>query len=409
MTEPFTDPIDQEHEAELSPIIAPGQPLGNVNRVQKMMAGLVGIFQKVLGADPIRTMKFLRMGVQYLSVKPQLLECDQMSFLLAMMQCAELGLMPGPTTGHAYFIPFKDKHRGNKQYIQLIPGYKGYIHCAYRSGQIDAIEASAVYEGDEFSYQRGTKSFIEHKPGAQEGRLTHAYTIVWLKGSSRPISWVIDEAQANRAKASSQAARNNSGPWIDHPAPMWVKTSFKRIVPWIPVSFELSRILDIDSRDERDGSMQKATLSGAGVLPTDTPPEAEAPKALPDRSQEPIDVSAKATRAKAPMTRGTSPRAATASQAPPDGAGEFVPSQDNDPPPEEEQPAPRAAAAPRRPVLQNGKDSTQKLQSDIMDLVAALSAKKVPVNLPKDFDGLPVKELTALRDRLRGKYEAVKD
>lgn len=263
---------------------------------KQMLDKLRSVFQRTLASTPGATDKFLRMGVSCLTYQPKLLECDQLSFTLALMQCAELGLMPGPTTGHAYLVPFKEHGRPR---VTLIPGYKGLVYCAHRSGEIDRILADVVRPGDEFSYERGTNAFIRHIPGPQEGEITHAYCVVNLKGSSLPSFVVLDKPALERTKRRSKSymAGMSSGrkdsPWFTDEAAMSMKTAFKRIVPWIPVSYELQQILDLDSRDEDRESMKRETLSGGNFIPVESHPEPEkeepqedGQKQLPDRTQE---------------------------------------------------------------------------------------------------------------------------
>lgn len=296
-----TLPEDEGGE-QIARVPAALRPSSNValrdqSTAKKMLEQLRGVFQRTLASDPGKTDKFLRMGVSCLTYQPKLLECDQLSFTLALMQCAELGLMPGPTTGHAYLVPFKDHGRPR---VTLIPGYKGLVHCAYRSGEIDRVLADVVRVGDEFSYSRGTKAEIHHVPGPQEGEITHAYVVVNLRGSSLPSFVVLDRIALERTKKRSKSymaglsSGRKDGPWFTDEAAMSMKTAFKRIVPWIPVSYELQEILDIDSRDEDREEMKRRTLSSGGFLPKgDTEPLAEpeqAPeptRALPDRTEEP--------------------------------------------------------------------------------------------------------------------------
>ena len=44
---------------------------------------------------------------------PRLAECNQTSFLGAIMQCAALGLAPGGALGHCYLLPFEHRRQNN--------------------------------------------------------------------------------------------------------------------------------------------------------------------------------------------------------------------------------------------------------------------------------------------------------
>lgn len=56
-----------------------------------------------------------------------------------MMQAAQLGVEPNTPIGQAYLIPY-----GNQVQFQL--GYKGLIDLAYRSGEVQSIQAHEVHE-----------------------------------------------------------------------------------------------------------------------------------------------------------------------------------------------------------------------------------------------------------------------
>jgi len=47
---------------------------------------------------------------------------------------------------------------------QLIPGYRGYIALARRSGDVQSVAAQVVYENDRFSIRYGLNEDLEHVP-----------------------------------------------------------------------------------------------------------------------------------------------------------------------------------------------------------------------------------------------------
>ena len=95
---------------------------------------------------------------------PALANCSPESFLGAIMQCAQLGIEPSNSLGHAYLIPFGNgKDKQGRANVQLIIGYRGMIDLARRSGQIVSLSARAVYENDEFSYEYGLHEDLTHR------------------------------------------------------------------------------------------------------------------------------------------------------------------------------------------------------------------------------------------------------
>ena len=87
--------------------------------------------------------RFTRIALSALNNTPALQKCTPMSFLAALMNAAQLGLEPNTPLGQAYLIPYKNK---GVLECQFQIGYKGLIDLAYRNGQMQTIQAQAVYE-----------------------------------------------------------------------------------------------------------------------------------------------------------------------------------------------------------------------------------------------------------------------
>src|SRR5690554_3088052 len=122
--------------------------------------------------DPDR---LARIATTVLRQTPQLGQCTPESFLGALMTCAQLGLEPGPL-GHAYLVPFKNNKTGMFE-VTFIPGYRGLVELARRSGQVQSVQAHVVREGDRFDYEFGLNPKLEHKPAGSDGEVTHAYAV----------------------------------------------------------------------------------------------------------------------------------------------------------------------------------------------------------------------------------------
>lgn len=87
--------------------------------------------------------RFTRITLSALNNTPALRQCTAMSFMAALMNAAQLGLEPNTPLGQVYLIPFKNK---GQMEVQFQVGYKGLIDLAYRNGQMQIIQAQAVYE-----------------------------------------------------------------------------------------------------------------------------------------------------------------------------------------------------------------------------------------------------------------------
>lgn len=85
-------------------------------------------------------------------------ECDQQAVITEVLKAASLQLPINKALGFAYIVVYKnnkqitDEH-GVKRWVKVptptfIPGYKGYIQLAMRTGQYRTINADVVYEGE---------------------------------------------------------------------------------------------------------------------------------------------------------------------------------------------------------------------------------------------------------------------
>jgi recombination protein RecT len=121
---------------------------------------------------------------QALRDNPALIECDPSSTVAAWAYTLQLGLPLGPL-GLAYLVPFKGK-------TAPVIGYLGKIELAYRSGLVQSVGATLVYDGDTFRALGGDKPRIEHELQPRGDReIIAAYGVAYLKGSRVPVSKVI--------------------------------------------------------------------------------------------------------------------------------------------------------------------------------------------------------------------------
>ena len=124
--------------------------------------------------------RMMRVMANAIRTTPKLAECDPLSMLGALMNCAALGLEPNTPLGHAYLIPFKNNKKGITE-VQMVVGYKGLIDLARRSGQLASIHADVVYSDDElFSHEYGSNQHLRHRPGPRKGKRLGAYAYVKL-------------------------------------------------------------------------------------------------------------------------------------------------------------------------------------------------------------------------------------
>jgi recombination protein RecT len=202
--------------------------------------------------------RIIKVALTAITKTPKLMECTRQSLILAILQAAELGLEPGGSLGEGWLIPYKDT-------CQFIPGYRGLISLARRSGQIISIEAHVVHEADAFHFALGLEPVLNHVPDLEEedsGKITHAYAIARLVGGGVQFE-VMSKNQIDKIRARSRAA--NNGPWVTDYEEMARKTTIRRLAKYLPLSVELARALDLQAATE-SGDFAGTEIDAGGIV-----------------------------------------------------------------------------------------------------------------------------------------------
>jgi recombination protein RecT len=234
--------------------------------------------------DPDR---FLRVVTGAVLKNSDLLKCDRISLFRAVLEAAQLGLEPTGLLGSAYLVPYRVNGRLQ---ATLIPGYRGLIDLARRSGEIESIYAQVVHAKDYFRIRQGTEPGIDHEtyippadadPGSEDperaeaadpGPIIGAYMVAVLRDRSgnpsvRQIEWMTRaeiEAVRKRSRASA------SGPWVSDWSEMARKTVVRRGAKYLPLTPEAVRAFSLDEEAERiaDAAAQRRESGRAGLLRT---------------------------------------------------------------------------------------------------------------------------------------------
>lgn len=191
--------------------------------------------------------RFTRMALSAINNTPELASCTPMSFIAALMNAAQLGLEPNTPLGQAYLIPYKNKGIMECQF-QL--GYKGLINLAYRTGQIQVIQAQVVREYDYFEYQYGLDSKVIHRPGEgteqDRGNITYIYGLFKLTNGGFGFE-VSNKADMDLfASRYSKSFGSSFSPWKSNYAEMAAKTCLKRALKYAPMSADFQKALSTD-------------------------------------------------------------------------------------------------------------------------------------------------------------------
>lgn len=197
---------------------------------------------------------------------PKLLDCDQMSFIAALMQSAQLGVEPNTGLGQAYLIPY-----GGKVQFQL--GYKGLIDLAVRSGQYKAIYAHEVYKNDEFHYAYGLHKDLVHVPASKpDGEAIGYYAVYHLQnGGYDFVYWTRERIDQHSKKFSQAVQKGWTSPWKTNYDAMAKKTVLKEVLKYAPKSIEMQKVVDADETIKTDVSDDMSTIIDVTDYTTDEP------------------------------------------------------------------------------------------------------------------------------------------
>lgn len=188
--------------------------------------------------------RFTRMVLTAISSTPKLAECDQLTFLAAMMNAAQLGLEPNTPLGQAYLIPFKN--HGQMQ-VQFQLGYKGLIDLAYRSGDVVTVQAQVVYENDTFECEFGIEPKLRHIPAEGErGLPVKVYAMFRTKSGGYGFEVMSMEDIRKHAEKYSQSYSSGYSPWKTNFEEMAKKTVLKRCLKYAPLRSDVAAAITGD-------------------------------------------------------------------------------------------------------------------------------------------------------------------
>lgn len=234
---------------------------------------------EILAALPrhITPAYFMRVVLTAVQRNPKLAQCTSISFLGAVLQCAQLGLVPDGFLGQAYLIPYENRKRKPPVIeVQFQAGYRGLITLARRSGELSNIGADVVFEKDTFKQIRGLSPSVEHIPfegDGDPGALLYTYAWYRLKDGGYDLC-VMNRRQVYAIRDRSQAYRTGmqygrkDSPWFTDEGWMFKKTAIKQLLKLAPLSVEIQRATGLDDAAEAGLPQDLALLADPEAEPT---------------------------------------------------------------------------------------------------------------------------------------------
>lgn len=220
-----------EKKNEVSPVKAMGDLLKRMHtQIEKALPSVI---------TPER---FTRIALTAYSRNEKLQECTAESFLGSMMQAAQLGVEPNTPLGQAYLIPYRNK---GVMEVQFQLGYRGMIDLAYRSGEVQNIQAHEVYENDTFEYELGLEPKLRHIPALKDrGNVILYYAVFKLTNGG--VGFEVMSKEDVEAFAKKKSKTYGTGPWQSDFDAMAKKTLVKRLLKFAPLKSDFVRAVTAD-------------------------------------------------------------------------------------------------------------------------------------------------------------------
>lgn len=211
--------------------------------------------------------RFTRIALSALNNTPALQQCSPMSFIASLLNSAQLGLEPNTPLGQAYLIPYKNK---GQMECQFQIGYKGLIDLAYRNGQMQTIQAQAVYENDLFEYEYGLEPKLVHKPAySDRGEITYFYGLFKTVNGGFGFSVMSKADMDNYARTYSKAFASDYSPWKTNYEEMAKKTVIKQALRYAPIKTDFQRALSTDESIKLSFSEDMTTVPNEVIVPVE--------------------------------------------------------------------------------------------------------------------------------------------
>ena len=196
--------------------------------------------QEMLGRKPD---SYITSVMQVLASNSMLAGVNADSITGAVFTACAMNLPLNNNLGLAYIVPFKGA-------AQLQVGYKGYLQLAQRTGQIESINAIAVYDTDteESVLSRLTSLIPKKVTGNVIGYTARLKTVT---GFVAVVTMTSDELWEHAYKYSQtyKSAQNqgkNYSVWHQNFDAMAKKTVLKALMKYCPMSVELQKAMESD-------------------------------------------------------------------------------------------------------------------------------------------------------------------
>lgn len=273
----------------------------------RVKQGIAAVAGKFLTPD-----RMLRLCVMAVKKTPKLAACDPTTVLGAMMTSAALGLEPNTVQQQAFLIPYNTRRKVGNQWVDVLEcqfqiGYRGFLTLAYRSPQIQVMQADAIHEHDAWDHTLGSQTMLRYSKSLRErGELIGAFS--WARINDQGESACVlplEEIEKIRGRsetyralmrgvemAQDEQARNKAElklletPWVMWADDMAAKSAIKKHAKMLPIASNdaLAVASEIDARGEA-GALDLRSMTSVEQV-REVIEEGGDPPALEDHSDE---------------------------------------------------------------------------------------------------------------------------
>lgn len=273
----------------------------------RVKQGIAAVAGKFLTPD-----RMLRLCVMAVKKTPKLAACDPTTVLGAMMTSAALGLEPNTVQQQAFLIPYNTRRKVGNQWVDVLEcqfqiGYRGFLTLAYRSPQIQVMQADAIHEHDAWDHTLGSQTMLRYSKSLRErGALIGAFS--WARINDQGESACVlplEEIEKIRGRsetyralmrgvemAQDEQARNKAElklletPWVMWADDMAAKSAIKKHAKMLPIASNdaLAVAAEIDARGEA-GALDLRSMTSVEQV-REVIDEGGDPPALEDHTEE---------------------------------------------------------------------------------------------------------------------------
>lgn len=166
-------------------------------------------------------------------------KCSIESHWAALLDCARMGLWPGPH-GHVYLIPYGTT-------AKAMPGYRGLIAQLKRQGGVVAVTSTLVYEHEEFEATMGLRPDIRHtrRLDPDRGPWVACYAVAYYRGGTPPQFEIMTRGEISKIRDN----HGNKTTWEGHEEEMARKTVIRRLAKYVGTDESIGASFEILDRE----------------------------------------------------------------------------------------------------------------------------------------------------------------